>query len=493
MTEATHPSAAPPSINRPSEVARLTELILKPLPGLNVCAISGPGGVGKSFLLDHVLSALDLTSAGYVHVGVDASNSQIRGDFFGILEQLFRRRLKEPADPRKDYFPRLREVASIHRKLSDEATAELGRRGAPENVKQSVTAILKAGHVLNKAMPRAREYLDVAARNLPVLGAVASTAVGAALNASQVLTEEEARAALDEAWRTIDSLKSLAESTPGGLPGPLRDLFGLTRRNRVRRELFRITAEELLTDLSAAIGGYVSKDAKKITHPSIPGARKLLLVLDDYEILNPLLGDFLVGSLIPELASAPFTTVLVILCRDDLEATHVGWAQHCKSYIREQLRLAAFDEATALELLKQAGVPEERRKALFEITQGYPFLLSLVIEEAATIEAGSALFLRKFYDRTTRWMSPREQEWFERVCYLERINEDTLATMFPGEGVKPIQDWFEREPSIRDPAASYFRVRPLIQDKVLRYLEIRAPSRHAERVRLASGAGLLGK
>src|SRR5689334_21158456 len=86
------------SISRPSEVQRLTNLLLNPSQGLNVCAISGPGGVGKSFLLGHVLSALDLAGAGYVHLSVDASNSQARGDFFGLLEQLFRRSLAEPAD-----------------------------------------------------------------------------------------------------------------------------------------------------------------------------------------------------------------------------------------------------------------------------------------------------------------------------------------------------------------------------------------------------------
>lgn len=85
-------------------------------------------------------------------------------------------------------------------------------------------------------------------------------------------------------------------------------------------------------------------------------------------------------------------------------------------------------------------------------------------------------------------MTPRELEWFVRVCYLDRVNEDTLAPLFPGEDVRRIQDWFEREPSIRDPSASFFRVRPLIRDKVIRYQEVRAPSRHKELVRIASGA-----
>jgi hypothetical protein len=465
-------------------VARLTELLLTPGPGLSVCAVSGPGGVGKSYLLGHVLASLDLPAAGYIQASVDASNPEARGDFFGILEALFRRSLGAPADPGRDFFPRLREVAAVHRRLCDAARAELEKRGAPEPLKQGVAALLKAGHALNRTVPRAREVLEVAARNLPGVGGLASAAGAAALEVSGRVSEVEARAGLDEAWRVLEGLRAFTEST--ALPGPLRDLLGVTRRNRVRRDLFQVTAEALATDLSAALGGARGKDRLRLTQGAIPGARRLLLVLDDYELLAPLLGDFLVGALVPELARAPFDTVLVVLGRDDLEATHVGWAQHGRRFLKAQLRLAAFDEPTALALLAEAGIAEGRRQALFQATQGYPFLLSLVIEEAG-LGADSALFLQRFHDRTTRWMSAREREWFERVCYLEVINEDTLAPLFPGQDVRAVQDWFEREPSIRDPAAAVFRVRPLIRDKVLRYLELRSPSRHRERVGAAGG------
>jgi hypothetical protein len=190
---------------------------------------------------------------------------------------------------------------------------------------------------------------------------------------------------------------------------------------------------------------------------------------------------------VPELGAAGFETVLFVLCRDDLESTHVGWAQHCKRFIKEQVRVLPFDEAAAQALMREAGVEESRRGPLYAATQGYPFLLSLLIEESASDEGSSALFLRKFLDRTTRWMSPLEQEWFLRICYLDRVNEDTLKRLFPADAVPRIQDWFEKEPSIRDPAASWFRVRPLIRDKVLRYQELRAPSRHRELTALAAG------
>jgi hypothetical protein len=82
-------------------------------------------------------------------------------------------------------------------------------------------------------------------------------------------------------------------------------------------------------------------------------------------------------------------------------------------------------------------------------------------------------------------MTPKEQEWFATVCYLDQINEDTLRIFFPKEEVPFVQDWFERESSIRDPASLSFQMRPLVREKALRYLETRSPSRHREMLRKA--------
>ena len=445
---------ARPTVRRESELTRITKLLTGSAPGLSVCGISGAGGVGKSYLLAQALESVELEALGILHLWVDGSNPQMRGDFFGVLEQLFRRNLN-PKSPHRDYFPHLRDIARLHREVGMDAVRELDRAKVPEALKKRVSSLMKTGHMLNRAIPMTRDYLDLAAFNI---------------------SDAETHAMLDEAWRFAADLKAFSESS-----GVVRKLLGLSKKDRVRRELYRVTAEEALVDLRAALGALQSGETfKRLAQGSIVGAKKLLIVLDDYEILSPLLGDFLVGALVPELAAAGFETVVFVLCRDDLEATHVGWSQHCKRYLKDQIRLTPFDEPTALKLMADAGIDAVRGKQLFESTQGYPFLLSLVIEESSTIDANSALFLRKFFDRTTRWMTPREQEWFTRVCYLDRVNEDTLRPLFPGEDVRRVQDWFEREPSIRDPSASFFRVRPLIRDKVVRYLEIRSPSRHRE-------------
>jgi len=451
-------------IHRGSEVSRLVHALEHAPDGLSIVGVSGPGGVGKSFLLAHVLETVEPHKHGWLVLTADAANPDTRGDFLGVVEgQLFRRSLPPPADRARDYFPHLREVAALHRTLVDRAVAELTKQGAPEPVRRAALALLRNARVLNKTVPKSRIALD-------------ATHIAAA----------DVEKVLDEAWEAVRGLRGLQDST--ALWGPVRDLLGITRRDRVKRDLYAFTAAELRTDLSAALSGWERRDLARLTQAPIPGLHRLLLVIDDYEAVGALLGDFLVGALVPELAAAPFQTVLLILGRDDIETTHPGWAQHCRRYLGEQIRLHPFDVAAAHDLFAAAGIPEARWAALYEATQGYPFLIGLAVEEAGDYGGDSVVFLTRFHDRVTRWMTDREREWFVRICFLDRVDEDSLKILFPDENVTRIQDWFEREPSIRDPAAPYFRVRPMVREKMRRYLEVRAPGRHRELTDLAARA-----
>lgn len=461
--------SAPDGAHRSSEIARLTKLLEEREKGIRICGISGPGGVGKSYLLRYAESAVDVGALGYLRLEVDGSSEASREDFFGLIDgQLARQSLPAPARPDYDYFPQVRRVASLHRALVEAVTAELqtgeGSR-APTAVKGAAIALLRAGRRLNKTMPVTAKYLDLERMNLK---------------------DGDVSSSLDEVWDLVRKLDALRDATV--VPGPLRDMLGMTYKSRVKTDLYNVTADALITDLSAALSGYRKQDWWRLTQPRIPGRDRLLLVIDDFEALAPTLEDFLVGSLIPRLAEAAFPTLVIILCRDDLDAMHPAWGQHCRRYLRDQIRLSPFSREAAFELLAQADVPAARRDDIYEMTQGFPFLLSLLIEGLGEEGAGSALFLRRFFDRTTRWMSAVEREWFVRVCYLDAVNLDSLKAVFPGEDVEKIQSWFEREASIRDPAAAVFRVRPLIRDKVLKYQDLRAPSRDRELRALAGGA-----
>jgi len=131
---------------RPSEATRLRTIITNHREGLTICGISGAGGIGKSYLIEHVLSSIETTKPGWLTLRVDASQVQARGDFFALVDgQLARRSLGPPADPSIDYFPQTRRVAAAHRTLIARVTTELARNKAPDEVKRSAVAILKAG------------------------------------------------------------------------------------------------------------------------------------------------------------------------------------------------------------------------------------------------------------------------------------------------------------------------------------------------------------
>lgn len=456
----------PQATRRASEVASLSRLLHACDDGLAICSISGPGGVGKTYLVEQVLSSERPQELGYVQLGrVNAANSQTRGDFFGLVEEHLAKPSLPPLAQPGSYFPQTRRVAAAHRKLVERAAAELDAEGASGEVKEAAVALLRVAHLLNKLRPKVGEHSGVA----------------------RLLLDEKAADHLDEAWEVVTRLKSLGKSAM--FPGPIRNVLGQNLRDRVKRDLFNVTADALLSDLTSAIVEYQGRAPRKLMQRRIEGVSRLLIVLDDYEALAPVLGDFLVGSLVPRLASAPFPTLLIIASRDDLEATHPGWGQHAKRWLRQQIRLAPFDKEAAFGLLAEAGVAEERHESIYEATQGFPFLLTYAVEEATAPGAESALLTKKFFDRTTRWMTPKEREWFTAVCYLDTINEDTLRTVFREEDVPSVQDWFEREASIRDPVSQSFRVRPLVREKVLRYLEMRSPSRHREMLQKAKGIG----
>jgi hypothetical protein len=466
----------PQETRRASEVVRLSSLLHGCDAGLSICSISGPGGVGKTHLVEQVLSSERPRELGYVQLSAEASNPQTRGDFFGLVEgQLATRSLPPPARSGKDYFSRTRKVAAEHRTLVERAAAELDdQQGASEAVKQAAIMLLRMAQVLNSRIPKSRGRPNLIRQGLGLLP-----------------EEHNASEVVDKAWDTLTTLNALSGSSR--LLAPIDSVLGQNSRDRIRRDLFNVTADALLSDLASALDHRSDRHRRwrskeKPARGTIEGAYRLLVVLDDYEVLAPLLGDFLVGSLIPRLASAPFPTLFVIVSRDDLEATHPGWGQHAKRWLREQIRLAPFDEEMAFSLLADAGIAEERWAPIYEATRGFPFLLTLAIEEATAPDAESALFAKKFFDRTTRWMTPKEREWFATVCYLDTINEDTLRVLFSKEEVPLVQDWFEREASIRDPAAPSFRMRPLVREKALRYLETRSPSRHREMLRKAKGA-----
>jgi hypothetical protein len=399
----------------------------------------------------------------YLVLRIDGSNAEKRKDFIGLIaDQLAKKKLSPPAKSSRDYFPSTREIAKLHRDFVREVENKLTKSGSDPESKKKILSILKLAHICNTVLPNP---------NIPLRLLIATA------------TDEKIAEPVVDA--TLDVLESFSKRHSPAFE-PIFELIGYTKKESVRTDLYAVTAEALVNDLKVALGA-PGRPKFKLTQYPIKGLDRLLLVIDDYEALHPIIGLFLTEFLLPVLAEAGFQASVVICCRDELGSMDVSWNQHLQPYLKEEIRLTPFDKDAAYALMEEAGVPSEQREGMFLATSGFPFLLTLAIEEIDADGDGSALFAKKFFDRTTRWMTDQQKEWFKKICYLDHIDEDTLPLLFDEELVKTVQDWFENEASIRDPDSPKFSVRPVIRNKTLRYLELRSPTLHQERTR-ASGA-----
>jgi hypothetical protein len=450
-------------ILRDNEVARLMEILTKPQGGVNICGISGTGGVGKTFLMDHVMEELGLEKSGYMKLAVDGlSSNNLRGDFIGILDQkLVARPLHAPAKAGRDYFPHIRDLAVAHAKFMEEMEGEIAASTDLAPFKGIAAALLRGGQFLNRMVPKSKEYLDLSRLNI---------------------SHEDLDKNFDHIVDSMQKMKILAFQEPTYLPQAVRDVLGITMQGRLRRDLHGLAADYLLADISRVIGEERNDDGGWRQHDF--EFNKLLIVLDDFEVLGPTLGDYVFGALVPKLAAARFTSVIVVIGRDTFQSSNPDWHFKYKRFMRDQIRLFPFKKAEAIEYLATAGITGDEAEEVYKYTEGFPFLMSLVVEERGTLEdsetgaIGGVDVARQFYDRTVRWMTPQQAEWFSAVVYLDRVNVETLSWFFPNELVPSIQYWFEREASIRDPRAQVFKVKNILRTKVVPYLGTRDPGRH---------------
>ena len=84
--------------------------------------------------------------------------------------------------------------------------------------------------------------------------------------------------------------------------------------------------------------------------------------------------------------------------------------------------------------------------------------------------------LKRFYDRTTRWMNEQQKNWLKHVLFLNEINIYTLQKMFENKNeASAVFEWFQKEGSIRDTYGSVFRVREYLRSRLIDYLQISDP------------------
>ncbi|MEP6937638.1 MAG: hypothetical protein ABI871_06180 [Chthoniobacterales bacterium] len=136
-------------------------------------------------------------------------------------------------------------------------------------------------------------------------------------------------------------------------------------------------------------------------------------------------------SLLRQLENSRFPVLAIFLGHDDLADAHTGFHQHFANAIVTKIRLEPFDSDDGIRYLESAGYSQDEAQTIYGKSGGYPFILSLFAEHRSNKEQQSAVFYKRFFERTTHWMTGPEKDWLLRLCYLDVVNESTVAAMLP--------------------------------------------------------------
>lgn len=407
-------------------------------------SISGAGGIGKSFLLEHCLRNTPHFSLEDQLVVRFEGQQQPRSlvQLFAV-EWLAQLDARHPSLP-KGSFVRLRELSDQYKRIMEQM-GSVALRSGEEGLREVLQALLRFGLCPERALPLRPFELAFAS--------VDDTTLEEAI---RWLREQRGLRTEWQWWSRIGVWK------------------GKGLRNRLRRDLHATLSDVLAYDLDTLF---------RHKHRSV---RQLLLIFDDYESLSPIVGDFLVDDLLPRIKSAHYPSLLLFLGRDSLLATHPEWGQHYRPLLgTRQIELRPFTRPEAEEFIRRKGILQtEAIDRVWERTQGFPFLLDTECDDEKT-GGTSALGLKLFYQRLTRWMTPIQRRWLLPLCFLDEINLETVSSILPDTSAETVLAWFKEEASLRDPHAARWQVIPFVRQRLLQYIQNDSPQQYARWTTLA--------
>jgi hypothetical protein len=401
-------------------------------------SISGAGGIGKSFLLEHCLRNTPQFSLDEQLVLRFEGQQQPRSlvQLFAV-EALAQLDARHPPLP-QGQFTRLRELAHQYKRMMGQLEQSALTSGE-EGLRDVLQGLLRFGLSPERALPlRPFELAFVSVNETTMEEAI------------RWLREQRGLRPEWQLWSRPDAWQ------------------GKGLRNRLRRDLNAVLSDALLHGLNTLF-----------QHKRRP-FRQLLLIFDDYESLSPIVGDFLVDDLLPRLKSSNHPSLLLFLGRDPLLATHPEWGQHYRTLLgTRQIELRPFTRLEADEFIRRKGLLHtEVIERVWERTQGFPFLLDIECDDEKT-GGTSALGLKLFYQRLTRWMTPIQRCWLLPLCFLEEINLETISVILPDTSAETVMAWFKEEASLRDPHAARWQVIPFVRQRLLQYVRNDSPQQYA--------------
>lgn len=413
---------------------------------LRVVPISGFGGIGKTTLLQRVLDEHPDSLADSLVLWVSRSTVQDPFDFISYIDAQFAPSKLPNGYGRKehDYFPQTRHLIRLMRRLERDVDEDLKNSGLSQGARLGAKMLYKARPLIGQMGPKAK----VVEKLLAVM--------------EMTRVDESAAELIDK----IGSLASLQKK---------KSLMTRLRKEStadLKDDPYECLAQTWIGDLSAILSNYRFADRFKLTHRSIEGLNRLILVVDDYETTGDILAPFLLGGVIRGLREAEFPTLVVMIGRDNLSDSkdeNVAWSQHHGDILAPQVTLDPLSAEESAEMLTNAGYNKTQAKQIHGQTQGIPELLRFFADNQKHYGNDAAVYYQEFYQRTTRWMTKPQKRWLMATIYLDAVNQGTVEVMLPDEDPELVVDWFRSEGSVRDKSASEFVAAPVVREMLLKH------------------------
>ncbi len=394
----------------------------------NVAAISveGPGGVGKSTLVEHALAPDDVAARGYLRATIAGQDDPSDASIFSWFERLVASASARLDDPMAA-FSRTRRVLQYHHEILSALEQEL-----------------RAANVGEEELSAARAFFGAARLGLGTLRRDIKT-----------LVSNQTREDLERIWKSIRSAAALQSGRWDRMVRPLK--------NEVRRAPMRALVRSLVKDFEQVFDPGFGRDPSPY--------KRLLLVIDDYEGLSEILGRTIVAELLPRLREASFETLLVIIGRDDIRMTDGAWEGGLGSVLAgRRVVLRPLGAIEIAQLCAERGVDDPSTVArILEESHGYPWLVDILLDDLGSTGKSPVTSYHRFARRMSRFMTDEEREWFEALCFLDAVSLATIGTVLPKADRELVMRWFINEQSIRSYDAETWKVWPYIRNRVLLY------------------------
>lgn len=252
--------------------------------------------------------------------------------------------------------------------------------------------------------------------------------------------------------------------------------LGIKSRNfNLQIDAERELADSLLRDIRNIILGNKSAETDGIfdsirnkLYPNRHEKSSLLLIIDDYEALEPIMERFLIHLFLENLESEKFRTLVIVLGRDEL-----SWIDDWNKYNHrkvESIGLEVLNESEARSLLHEMGIDDSQTvDIIIEKSQGLPLLLEVLGQ--AYSSGQQSRWIEDYFQRLTYTMTDKQKEWLQALSFLDvRVDETTIQRMLPEENPQEVLKWFKSEASARISKNDSWQVdkivRQILRDRV---------------------------